>query len=470
MLDFQATPLADGGRGRAAGRQRPPDRHPDRRVPDQRRPHQHRRQLGAACGAVLRRDRAARVEWRRRNGRPRPAAAPTARRSTRRSARSPRHKPAAHWIELFEDAGIPCGPIYTIDQVFADPQVQHLGMATTDQAVRRLGDIELVASAINISGFSQGDPRARRRRPARHGRRVLRCGRLHRRGDRRHAARRERSDGCCRIMRRPKHYAGGKMLAAKDDGVGLITFNQPEKRNAMSVEMWQGLGEILDEFAEDSRCRVVVLTGAGQQGVRLGRGHQPVREAALQRRRAEANTTARTGVGRAQARRVSRSRPSPASAASAWAAAWRSRCRRICASPRPTASSAFPPPGSAIAYGFERCAARLAGRSGARADDPLHRRSAIDAAEAERIGLINRVVADEDLSDAVLDIARTIADNAPLSVAASKLADRAGAARLQPSATWRAIARPLAACFNSADYREGRTAFLEKRPPRFQGR
>ena len=39
------------------------------------------------------------------------------------------HKPAAHWIELFEGAGIPCGPIYTIDQVFADPQVKHLGMA-----------------------------------------------------------------------------------------------------------------------------------------------------------------------------------------------------------------------------------------------------------------------------------------------------------------------------------------------------
>ena len=38
-----------------------------------------------------------------------------------------------------------------------------------------------------------------------------------------------------------REYAGGKMLAAKDDGVGLITFNQPEKRNAMSLEMWTGL-------------------------------------------------------------------------------------------------------------------------------------------------------------------------------------------------------------------------------------
>ncbi len=62
------------------------------------------------------------------------------------------HKPAAYWIELFEGAGIPCGPIYTIDQVFADPQVQHLGMAKPVHHPE-LGDIELVASPLNISGY-----------------------------------------------------------------------------------------------------------------------------------------------------------------------------------------------------------------------------------------------------------------------------------------------------------------------------
>ena len=51
-------------------------------------------------------------------------------------------------------------------------------------------------------------------------------------------------------------YAGGRMLA--DDAataIGLITFNQPEKRNAMSVDMWLGLGEILDGFAADDGVR-----------------------------------------------------------------------------------------------------------------------------------------------------------------------------------------------------------------------
>src|SRR6266849_1369473 len=62
-----------------------------------------------------------------------------------------------------------------------------------------------------------------------------------------------------------RQFAGGKMLSAREDGIGVITFNQPEKLNAMSVEMWAGLGEILDEFREDSSVRVVVLTGAGNK-------------------------------------------------------------------------------------------------------------------------------------------------------------------------------------------------------------
>lgn len=63
-------------------------------------------------------------------------------------------KPANHWIELFEANGIPCGPIYTIDQVFADPQVKHLGMAT-EMKSPHVGKKEVVASPLNISGYSK---------------------------------------------------------------------------------------------------------------------------------------------------------------------------------------------------------------------------------------------------------------------------------------------------------------------------
>jgi enoyl-CoA hydratase/carnithine racemase len=92
----------------------------------------------------------------------------------------------------------------------------------------------------------------------------------------------------------------------------------------------------------------------------------------------------------------------------------------------------------------------------------------IEAAEAERIGLINKMVGEEELNDEVLDIARTIADNAPLSVAASKLTIN----EMLKDETQRdmvAIKRMSEICFNSADYKEGRTAFMEKRAPRWVG-
>ena len=66
-----------------------------------------------------------------------------------------RHKPSEYWIELLEGAGVPCGPIYSIDQVFADPQVQHLGMATPMRSPE-VGDVEVVASAISMTGFDKG--------------------------------------------------------------------------------------------------------------------------------------------------------------------------------------------------------------------------------------------------------------------------------------------------------------------------
>ena len=63
-------------------------------------------------------------------------------------------KPSAHWVELLEGAGIPCGPIYSIDQAFADPQVKHLGMAAAVDHPR-LGPTHMVASPLNLSGVDK---------------------------------------------------------------------------------------------------------------------------------------------------------------------------------------------------------------------------------------------------------------------------------------------------------------------------
>ena len=66
-----------------------------------------------------------------------------------------RKRPADWWIDRLEAAGIPCGPILSIDQVFADPQVKHLGMATP-ALHPRLGETQMVASPINMSGLETG--------------------------------------------------------------------------------------------------------------------------------------------------------------------------------------------------------------------------------------------------------------------------------------------------------------------------
>ncbi len=66
-----------------------------------------------------------------------------------------RKRRAAWWVERLEQAGIPCGPILTVDQVFEDPQVKHLGMATPVNHPR-LGETEMVASPINMEGLETG--------------------------------------------------------------------------------------------------------------------------------------------------------------------------------------------------------------------------------------------------------------------------------------------------------------------------
>ena len=99
-------------------------------------------------------------------------------------------------------------------------------------------------------------------------------------------------------------------------------------------------------------------------------------------------------------------------------------------------------------------AADRPGRAGACADDPLHRASGSTRREAERIGLINRMTTEEDLNDVVLDIARTIADNAPLSVAASKLTINE-MLKDECERDMEAIKRIGEICFDSADYKEG---------------
>src|SRR5579884_3623855 len=67
-----------------------------------------------------------------------------------------------------------------------------------------------------------------------------------------------------------KTYADGRILQEAESGVGIITFNNPEKRNAMSLQMWEGFGEALTALRDDEEVRVVVLKGAGDKAFMSG--------------------------------------------------------------------------------------------------------------------------------------------------------------------------------------------------------
>jgi formyl-CoA transferase len=103
------------------------------------------------CDVIGRAEWKDRPEWRTQKGRSRDRAAINAALSEITQDCS-----AAHWISLFDEAGIPCGPIYAIDEVFADPQVKHLGMATPmRRSTAAGGDTHVVASPLNFSGLAR---------------------------------------------------------------------------------------------------------------------------------------------------------------------------------------------------------------------------------------------------------------------------------------------------------------------------
>ncbi len=261
-------------------------------------------------------------------------------------------------------------------------------------------------------------------------------------------------------------YAGGKMLAAVADGVGTITFNQPEKRNAMSVEMWEGFGQILQRFAADPAIRVVVLTGAGDKafvsGADISQFEQQRGDEA-----ARAEYDRKTNFGRA----VFEAFTKPMIARIQGFCIGGGLAIAMSADIRVASDDSqfgIPAARLGISYGYSSVRKLVSLVGPAEARMLLYTGDRISAAEARQIGLINRVVPLASLDDAVANLARTIATNAPLSVVSMKMTVTE-ATKDETKADKAAIAESIAGCFNSADYREGRAAFMGKRKPTFTG-
>ena len=260
--------------------------------------------------------------------------------------------------------------------------------------------------------------------------------------------------------------ASGKLLADVNDGVGLITFNQPAKHNALSVEMWAELEQVLELWESEPDVRVVVLTGAGEKAFISGADISQ-----FERLRGDAEAQQEYDRLTSGGRRKLEGFPKPMIA----------RIRGYClggglalamqADLRIAAQDSefgIPAARLGIAYGLHNVKGLVSLVGPAHARMLLYTGARINSTEAARIGLVNQVVPTESLSNTVDDLAHTIASNAPLSVRASKLTiDQV--LRDPTDRDLNAVILAGTECLNSEDYREGRTAFLEKRPPKFRG-
>jgi enoyl-CoA hydratase len=259
---------------------------------------------------------------------------------------------------------------------------------------------------------------------------------------------------------------GGLLLVERRGPVAGIVFDNPERRNAVSLEMWVALAGHLQALAVDPDVRVLTLRGAG----------------------------GRAFVSGADISKFEDERASPAGVARYNAAA-ADVYERLEAFPRPTvaviegvcvgggvnlavacdlricnedARFGVTAARLGLGYGYD-AVRRLAAVVGvASATSLLLTARIIDAIEARDIGLVGQVARAADLDEVAEDLVASIVANAPLTVHALKMTCKAVADSTM--AADRARLQPLVdACFASDDYIEGRRAFLEKRPPRFTG-
>jgi enoyl-CoA hydratase/carnithine racemase len=260
--------------------------------------------------------------------------------------------------------------------------------------------------------------------------------------------------------------ASDKMISKKENGVGWMILNNPERHNAISLEMWSAALEIMADFNADPSVRVMVLTGAGSKAFASGADISKFKD---ERQQADAVAHYQETTQKAYEALMNMRVPTVAMI--------RGYCigggtavavccdLRICTE---NAKFGIPAAKLGLGYGLNRAKPLVDLVGPAFAKEMFFTGRQFDAREAEKMGLVNRVVADDKLDETIGELTRAIAENAPLTVKCAKLV----VGEVLKDAAERDVAaceRAVKACFDSADYKEGQAAFMEKRKPRFVG-
>ena len=257
-------------------------------------------------------------------------------------------------------------------------------------------------------------------------------------------------------------FAEGRLLAQQDGEIGWITFNQPERLNAVRRDMWDTLPNAVTSLL-DLGVRALVLKGAGDKAFISG---ADIAEFDVQRCDAASNRSFTASVTAATASLLEAPVPTIAMIRGfciGGGIVVSSACDiRICAD-----DARFGVPAGRLGLGYELDnlirLQSIVGRGAAM--DMLATARQLTAAEAASIGYVNAVVAVDQLEAAVRDKVSQHLSTAPLTYAAAKLASRAAVDPSLRAAAQQAIDR----CFDSADFTEGRAAFHARRVPTFKG-
>jgi len=258
-----------------------------------------------------------------------------------------------------------------------------------------------------------------------------------------------------------------RMIAQKDGVIGWMTFNNPARHNAMSIDMWAGVSEIMASFEADPDVRVIVLKGAGEKSFVSGADISQ-----FEKMRATKDDIAHYDSVAHAANMALTNATKPTIAmirgyciGGGLGVALRCDLRIV------ADDSQFGIPAAKLGLGYGYPGAKLLTDivGPAIAKDIFFTARRMDSTEALRIGLVNHVVPVDKLESFTRDYAAMISQNAPLTVRTAKLAVNAATHDSPDPAELAAVQVAVDACYASEDYKEGRLAFAEKRKPVFRG-